>query len=236
MDCEQLKYQPITTGDLQGRHKNLQATPKTASIVKLQHPKYIPHEPVRGAVKPVSFVPSTAPSSGSKMTKASLNALSYKAAVPSQFNNQSVPISQRHTPHSEGENTLSTITVSNKSSPTVRSIKTIPVPIYQAPGHLHIETYRTMQRQQLKNQVTSTLPESLQTLGSAKQTECSTSEPADAIITMETLSSKETVLDMEDGRRVEGKTNTMVEQLNQEINKLKEQLQVQTGVSHFTYI
>ena len=57
MDCEDMKHQPAMTPDSHvkttGRHRNLQATPRSASIVKTEHPKYIPHEPVKGAVKPV---------------------------------------------------------------------------------------------------------------------------------------------------------------------------------------
>lgn len=167
MDSEVLRQQDLKNATQQpkhlrisppssSRHRNLNASPSSTSFSKVSGAVYIPHEPVKGAVKATL---RTNPSKlGTKTDKLNTKVLSQTTNYREQsllkakpglsedrisFDNPIKP--QMTVSEAVGSKPSTTGVVTNARKELVKSIQ---VPFYNAPGHLSAKTYQTMEKYQ----------------------------------------------------------------------------------------
>ena len=150
------------------RHRNLNTSPSSKCYSKVSAATYIPHEPVKGAVKavtqtPVSFRPGTtkwgpsvnkmSPDIGrfqdTRLDKPSIN-FSPDKGEPADIGLSLNRITFEHSikpqmtvTEAVGSKTSDFEITTNKNKQVVKSIQ---VPFYNAPGHLSARTYQTMDK------------------------------------------------------------------------------------------
>ena len=247
MDSETLKIRELVpsrglTPPSRGR-QNLASSPKTATVSKTEKPHHVPHEPVKGAVKPLSVAPpNMSPSShqGSPVRQLDKRQLSPKSSSQA-YSKQNLNASQAKNSlgrlefQQRGKNqNYNEIYGQNKSAPQT-TVKTIQVPIYNAPGHLSHNAYKMMEKQRKITEERQHASPPDTSCDSVKITMVE-SEGVSAESGRQGAGSVAVTLEevLEEARQVEGgsQTATMadLEKLNDEINELRRELENQTKV------
>ena len=175
MDSEVLRQQDLKNASQQARHlrisppsssrhRNLNASPSSTSFSKVSGAVYIPHEPVKGAVKAVTVTPAPPPvrSSPNKSaiptnkptsrllsqlaSNSESNLLKAKPGLSEDRISFDYPVKPEM---SISEAVSSRSSVTGVATNTRKElIKSIQVPFYNAPGHLSSKTYQTMEKYQ----------------------------------------------------------------------------------------
>ena len=241
MDSETLKIQeliPSSGPTLTGRrHHNLAFSPKTTTIAKNSKPIFVPYEPVKGAVKPITDIPASSFStnksppqsmrkSPDRKTKTILNGPNTDVSCQKNINSEISSKVQKEkfpvTPEKMGKDV----------------VMTIKVPFYNAPSHLSHGAYQMMQKQFIGSKSVELSAPSVVTnaglsdnLNKLRAIETgmapkSSEQNDDVMIKMEDL--------LQDLREVEGDNRTAsmadLEKLNDEINELRHELERQVKV------
>lgn len=238
MDSETLKKQdsvPSRTVQTIGRHHNLASSPKTATYAKIQKPQFIPHEPVKGAVKPLINQISSNDLKGQLSNGPHLSSNQRVKTSPSHPKTleTSQPSTRERSDYSTKGNVLS-FPSSNMSPKGEQTTRTIKVPIYNAPGHLSHNSYLMMQKQQ-KSSSLGKFASRGDSLAYPPQEDMKIDMegPANRVTPENVTISMDAVL--EEMRQVEGDNRTAsmadLEKLNDEIDELRRELENQTRVS-----